>query len=1147
MEISSTQISLSFEKVERSYQTPPGWRLATFQETKANLQSIKQQGLFEYWDRARLLDGWIGGAYFEPAIGNEFKGCMGYMLITPVHAQANSSSGDSVKYLYEDIILSFESKLVALQLSAEDWNYELLYWVLNSFASTETMDLADVRDGRIPIRNASAVDEMKNLNWMLNDVARNLWDAPFSEEEGSKKLDARSVGDTFGKMGESCWDKFSDDRKKLLGRAFLGSIKTASYVIASFVEYDVIWTVSFGWQYITFHTIMNYGYYALGGVMNKWLNDKSPQVTRGERNFVLSVSFIYYYYYFHYYRRDKYVSRRENYNILDSVFDVAERFGDVIVMKKVLDCGARLQITNTRMVLHTALKADVSEDKMLDMVRICLDKFELEAEKQLVNAADGEGMTALHLASLQGKARVCELLLQHGAEPHVQDRTGRLPLHHAIEKKNKQVIDLLIGKGVCDYFNRKGIGMFSLKNSDGQSPLDVAVAQNDIKLITKLLPIAEETTEPYIDKLDGVKLLHEFAFQGSEDIVRKLLERGVNPLDVDEEGKTALHYAAMCRDFYPAVTTIDVILDNCNDAKTLKAMVDWEGKTAFHFSALNGNITSGISPFEDLVDEKDIYDRRPLYYLLESKFDFVKDLHEYTKEMDKAGICFGDLIGSTGQTPLHVAALEGKIYQVDALLSMSRHPKTYVRRADYLGQTALHKAAGRGHLDTMKVLLHWGAQPLLERDCDGRTAMHYVVQAKSGSDRIELAKLLLKKCESDDRKLLFLWASAAGLGTADQILNNCDPLKEFLLDQKKQLSQSRDSNSHRNSLLKIAACIGDTDMTKELLARGGQIADIEDRRWMKELGPEGNANVQKVLKEIRSIAEQGNDRPTVEDNLGRDDFANSLAALLLNPYFEPPIAIGISGSWGKGKSSLMMQTEINLLKAAAQSSLLPTSKLPVRSSFPGAQILELSRNGKKKYKEVKRWVDFMKNGSKFNTNFFSTMIKHLQKWIRSIRGVLQRHRTENRTEESQGLGAENKSEESQVTDSLSQFLHNYERKYHSILKSLAAIDGSDMFSSEGQQPYTRIESPSERSVPAVITVQYNAWMYRNESEALAGLAVEITKEMEGIMTEPQWLSTCLRNTWRKQKRSIWTELLFPCLLAIFLAGMFTFVCMDSTG
>lgn len=46
-------------------------------------------------------------------------------------------------------------------------------------------------------------------------------------------------------------------------------------------------------------------------------------------------------------------------------------------------------------------------------------------------------------------------------------------------------------------------------------------------------------------------------------------------------------------------------------------------------------------------------------------------------------------------------------------------------------------------------------------------------------------------------------------------------------------------------MLQIAVCIDDTDMTKELLARGGQITDIEDQRWIKELGPAEEANVRK--------------------------------------------------------------------------------------------------------------------------------------------------------------------------------------------------------------------------------------------------------------------------------------------------------------
>lgn len=63
----------------------------------------------------------------------------------------------------------------------------------------------------------------------------------------------------------------------------------------------------------------------------------------------------------------------------------------------------------------------------------------------------------------------------------------------------------------------------------------------------------------------------------------------------------------------------------------------------------------------------------------------------------------------------------------------------------------------------------------------------------------------------------------------------------------------------------------------------------------------------------------------------------------------------------------------------------------------------------------------------------------------------------------------------------------------------------------------------------------------NETEALAGLAVEITGEMEGIMTDAQWLSTCWRNTWRKKKYNIWIEIIYPCLLAVVLASTVTWI------
>ena len=40
----------------------------------------------------------------------------------------------------------------------------------------------------------------------------------------------------------------------------------------------------------------------------------------------------------------------------------------------------------------------------------------------LINTADYDGRTTLHLAALEGNVKVLELLLQEGADPNVRDR-----------------------------------------------------------------------------------------------------------------------------------------------------------------------------------------------------------------------------------------------------------------------------------------------------------------------------------------------------------------------------------------------------------------------------------------------------------------------------------------------------------------------------------------------------------------------------------------------------------------------------------------------------------------------------------------------------------------------------------------------------
>ncbi|GLJ21898.1 hypothetical protein SUGI_0409430 [Cryptomeria japonica] len=100
---------MAFKKVERSYHsTPNGYRLATFEEASNELKSIEEQNLLNTWDRVRLLDGWITGPGYNFEMGNDFKGCLGYMLLIE-----NESSGifsySNVKFLIKSCIQSMET------------------------------------------------------------------------------------------------------------------------------------------------------------------------------------------------------------------------------------------------------------------------------------------------------------------------------------------------------------------------------------------------------------------------------------------------------------------------------------------------------------------------------------------------------------------------------------------------------------------------------------------------------------------------------------------------------------------------------------------------------------------------------------------------------------------------------------------------------------------------------------------------------------------------------------------------------------------------------------------------------------------------------------------------------------------------------
>lgn len=101
-----------------------------------------------------------------------------------------------------------------------------------------------------------------------------------------------------------------------------------------------------------------------------------------------------------------------------------------------------------------------------------------------VNAAQGDGMTALHWAAEQGNASLAEILVNAGAHVHVVTRVGDYtPLHLAAKAGAGEVIDVLV---------KAGAHVGARTSTGGATPLHFAAASGNVAAVTTLLDHGSE-------------------------------------------------------------------------------------------------------------------------------------------------------------------------------------------------------------------------------------------------------------------------------------------------------------------------------------------------------------------------------------------------------------------------------------------------------------------------------------------------------------------------------------------------------------------------------------------------------------------------------------------------------------------------------
>jgi len=356
---------------------------------------------------------------------------------------------------------------------------------------------------------------------------------------------------------------------------------------------------------------------------------------------------------------------------------------------------------------------DAVKDRNLDEVRA------LVKQRVDVNAAEGDGTTALHWAS------------------HFDDQAAA---------------DLLIGAGAN----------VNAANDIGVTPLFLACTNRSGRMVERLVAAK---ADPNAALLSGETVLMECARTGDLDAVKALLARGAN---VNATGsshqQTALMWAAAQGHSKVVAALIELGADVRARSRTYQSTVTSEGQGLEKRkdpAELNYTVQRGGST--PLLFAARADDAESARLLLAAGADVNDALPDGTSALTLAAHSGNEAVATllvekgadpnaaaVGYTPLHAAVLRGKLGLVNALLARGANPNaritagTPIRRSSQdfalpkslIGATPYYLAAKYLEVPIMRALAAAGADPKLGTP-DGTTPLMAAagIGASLGSDR----------------------------------------------------------------------------------------------------------------------------------------------------------------------------------------------------------------------------------------------------------------------------------------------------------------------------------------------------------------------------------------------------------------------------
>jgi uncharacterized protein len=301
-----------------------------------------------------------------------------------------------------------------------------------------------------------------------------------------------------------------------------------------------------------------------------------------------------------------------------------------------------------------------------------------------VNAAQGDGMTALHWAAMQGHTEMADMLLYAGANARATTRLGAyMPLHLASQKGAPAIVEALVDAGAPA----------NAATTTGATPLMLAAASGSAETVTALLDRGAEIDA--VDTANGVSALMFAAAQNRIDAVRALLARGADwriTAKVTDLGALAREpeLNIETRGLTPAETPPAGDIPGVTRAFRFVELIDKQGGlAALHLAARQGHVASARALLDAGADVNQASPADGMTALLiaciNGHFDLAYDL--LARGADPAAAA------TNGVTPLY------------AVVNVQWAPRSFYP------QPRAHGQQERTYLELMQALLDKGADP----------------------------------------------------------------------------------------------------------------------------------------------------------------------------------------------------------------------------------------------------------------------------------------------------------------------------------------------------------------------------------------------------------------------------------------------------